>query len=119
MRFAATTAQHFPFVRGSGRASPSRVLLIDCRPIDIMARQVSAVSQTDLERFGARVRAERERQGVSQEELADRAGIHRTYLGGVERGERNIGILNVLRIARALSVRPSALFKDFEGKRTR
>jgi transcriptional regulator with XRE-family HTH domain len=77
------------------------------------------VSQKDLQRFGACVRAERERLGVSQEELADLAGLHRTYLGGVERGERNVGLLNVLRIARALGVAPSALFKNFEGNRTR
>jgi transcriptional regulator with XRE-family HTH domain len=68
------------------------------------------VSAKDLQRFGARVRAERERLGISQEELADRAGLHRTYLGGVERGERNLGLLNLLRIARALQVPPSALF---------
>ncbi len=78
-----------------------------------------AVSQTDLQRFGARVRAERERLGVSQEDLADRAGMHRTYLGGVERGERNVGLLNVLRIARALGVAPAALLKDFHGSRAR
>jgi transcriptional regulator with XRE-family HTH domain len=78
-----------------------------------------AVAQTDLQRFGARVRAERERLGVSQEDLADRAGMHRTYLGGVERGERNVGLLNVLRIARALGVAPSALLKDFNGSRSR
>lgn len=75
------------------------------------------MSQKDLERFGARVRAERERLGVSQEELADRAGVHRTYLGGVERGERNIGLQNIVRIARALGVSPAALFKDFQGIR--
>lgn len=63
------------------------------------------------------MRAERERLGVSQEELADRAGIHRTYLGGVERGERNIGLQNIVRIARALGVSPAALFKDFHGIR--
>jgi transcriptional regulator with XRE-family HTH domain len=78
-----------------------------------------AVSQTDLQRFGSRVRAERERLGVSQEELADRAGMHRTYLGGVERGERNLGLLNVLRIARALGIAPSLLLKDFERSRAR
>ena len=72
------------------------------------------MSETDLQRFGRRVRAERERLGVSQEELAERAGILRTYLGGVERGERNIGFLNVLRIARALAISPGALFRDFE-----
>lgn len=77
------------------------------------------MSQKDLERFGARVRAERERLGVSQEELADRAGIHRTYLGGVERGERNVGLLNVLRIARALGVAPAVLMQDLERTRNR
>jgi transcriptional regulator with XRE-family HTH domain len=70
------------------------------------------MSQSDLEHFGRRVRAERERLGMSQEELATRAGIHRTYLGGAERGERNIGLLNLLRIARALGVHPSVLVKD-------
>lgn len=78
-----------------------------------------AVSQTDLQRFGSRVRAERERLGVSQEELADRAGMHRTYLGGVERGERNVGLLNLIRIARALRVSPAVLLKDFESRSAR
>lgn len=73
---------------------------------------IHAVTQTDLHRFGSRVRAERERLGVSQEELADRAGMHRTYLGGVERGERNVGLLNLIRIARALQVSPALLLKD-------
>lgn len=72
---------------------------------------MSPVSQTDLQRFGSRVRAERERLGVSQEELADRAGMHRTYLGGVERGERNVGLLNMIRIANALGVAPSSLLR--------
>ena len=75
------------------------------------------VSQTDLQRFGSRVRAERERLGVSQEELADRAGMHRTYFGGVERGERNVGLLNILRIARALGVAPGHLLRDFTPRR--
>lgn len=73
------------------------------------------MSQTDLQIFGTRVRAERERLGVSQEELADRAGMHRTYLGGVERGERNVGLLNILRIARALGIPASALFRGVGG----
>ena len=76
------------------------------------------MSQTDLERFGARIRAERERIGVSQEELADRAGLHRTYLGGVERGERNIGLLNILRIARALAITPGVLLSDVEHSKS-
>jgi transcriptional regulator with XRE-family HTH domain len=75
------------------------------------------MSQKDLERFGARLRAERERLGVSQEELADRAGLHRTYVGGVERGERNLGLLNVLRLARALNITPATLLTDSRAQR--
>jgi transcriptional regulator with XRE-family HTH domain len=57
-----------------------------------------------LVKFGSRVRAERKKISISQEELAARTGLHRTYIGAVERGERNIGLLNVFRIARALGV---------------
>lgn len=64
----------------------------------------------DLAQFGKRVRTLRERLGLSQEELADKAGIHRTYVGGVERGERNLGLKNVFRIAKALGVSVSELF---------
>ena len=73
-----------------------------------------AMSQTELQHFGAQVRVERERLGLSQEDLADRAGLHRTYLGGVERGERNLGLINVLRIAKALGIDPSALLRVFD-----
>jgi transcriptional regulator with XRE-family HTH domain len=73
------------------------------------------VIQTDLQRFGARVRAEREKLGISQEELAERSGLHRTYVGGVERGERNIGLLNVIRIAQALGLSPAALVDSTPG----
>ena len=59
--------------------------------------------------FGQRVRAERERRKWSQEELARRADLHRTYIGGVERGERNTSLLKILAIARALGVSPGAL----------
>jgi transcriptional regulator with XRE-family HTH domain len=68
--------------------------------------------QSELKRFGMRVRAERERLDVSQEALAVRAGMHRTYLGGVERGERNVSLLNLLRIARALRVAPAVLLDE-------
>jgi len=70
------------------------------------------MDKSELRSFGANVRMWRERAGISQEELAHAAGLHRTYVGGVERGERNVGVLNLLRISRALSV-PIGHF--FEG----
>jgi len=54
--------------------------------------------------FGRAVRKRREALGISQERLADLAGIHRTYIGDVERGERNLGLVNMHRIARALGL---------------
>jgi transcriptional regulator with XRE-family HTH domain len=68
-----------------------------------------------LKRFGDRVRILRQRIGLSQEALAARAGIHRTYMGGVERGERNICLKNIIRLAAALGVHPRELF-DSEGQ---
>ncbi len=61
--------------------------------------------------FGMRVRKLRGKQGLSQEALAELAGFHRTYLGGVERGERNPGLLNIVAVARALGVTPSVLLR--------
>lgn len=59
--------------------------------------------------LAANIRRLRLDRGLSQEALADRAGIHRTYLGSVERGERNIAIDNICRIAWALGVEPGVL----------
>lgn len=55
--------------------------------------------------LGKRIRRFRETQKLSQEELAYRAGVHRTYLGGIERGERNPSLKNLAAIAKALNVR--------------
>jgi transcriptional regulator with XRE-family HTH domain len=63
------------------------------------------------ELFGARVRELRRRRGFTQEELADRAHLHRNYVGGVERGERNISLINIIELAHALSVNPRELLK--------
>lgn len=57
-----------------------------------------------------RIRAIREGRGYSQERLAELASLHRTYIGGVERGERNVSLVNIWRIAEALGIAPSALF---------
>ena len=58
------------------------------------------------------MKAIRENRGYSQELLADLAHLHRTYIGGVERGERNVSLVNIWRIAEALEVPPSSLFRD-------
>ena len=65
--------------------------------------------------FGRRVRELRKARGFSQEELAHRAGIHWTYLGGIERGERNPALVNIGRIARALKVPVAELFPPLRG----
>jgi transcriptional regulator with XRE-family HTH domain len=67
----------------------------------------------DRKRFGKKIRQLRLAKGFTQETLADRAGLHSTYIGGVERGERNVGFDNILKLARALREHPSALFADF------
>jgi transcriptional regulator with XRE-family HTH domain len=67
------------------------------------------VTKQILLQFGARVRALRQVRCLSQEKLAEKAGLHRTYLGAVERGERNISIININAIAIALSCEPSEL----------
>ena len=61
--------------------------------------------------FGRRLRELRNEKGYSQEELAHRCGLDRTYIGGVERGERNIALINICRIAKALEVEPAELFQ--------
>ena len=68
---------------------------------------------TELEKFGTAVRTQRQILGMSQEKLAEASGLHRTYIGAIERGERNISLLNILKLAQALSVTPSDLLSIF------
>jgi transcriptional regulator with XRE-family HTH domain len=63
------------------------------------------------EKFGHRIRKLREDKKTSQEEMAYKAGVHRTYLGGIERGERNPSLKNIAAIAKALGVDLSELFR--------
>lgn len=59
--------------------------------------------------LGKAVRKKRHLLGLSQEVLAERADLHWTYIGGIERGERNVGLLNLVKIARALGLTPARL----------
>ncbi|MDO9499660.1 helix-turn-helix domain-containing protein [Falsiroseomonas sp.] len=64
--------------------------------------------------FGAAVRTRRLALGISQEDLAHRSDLDRTYVGGIERGERNLSLLNLLAIARALDFTADELMRAFE-----
>ena len=62
-----------------------------------------------LKQFGARVREERLRKGLSQERLGEMAKVHRTYIGMIERAEKNITLTNMEKIARALGLKVNSL----------
>jgi transcriptional regulator with XRE-family HTH domain len=59
--------------------------------------------------LGVIIRNRRKEMGYSQEVFASYCGVHRTYMGAVERGERNISLMNIIRIANALNLQPSEL----------
>ena len=62
--------------------------------------------------FASNLHAYRVKASLTQEELAERAGLHRTYVGSAERGERNVSLRAIERLARALRIRPSALLDE-------
>jgi transcriptional regulator with XRE-family HTH domain len=69
----------------------------------------------DLQRaVGRNLRAYRQQRGLSQEAFADLVGVHRTYMGGLERGERNLTLRSVERIAQAITVDPLELFQSHD-----
>lgn len=72
------------------------------------------MAETALLALGQAIREVRTERGISQEGLADQAGMHRTYVGGIERGERNPSYRNIVKLARALEVRPSELLARAE-----
>jgi transcriptional regulator with XRE-family HTH domain len=65
-----------------------------------------------LKKFGSKVKEFRLCQNLSQEELAHKANLHRTYIGMIERGEKNITLLNIKKIAKALAINMHQLFQN-------
>lgn len=69
-----------------------------------------------LKKFGREVKRRRNSLGLSQEKLAYLCDLHRTYIGSIERGERNVSLQNITTIAKALKCTPSELLKCLEGE---
>jgi transcriptional regulator with XRE-family HTH domain len=70
---------------------------------------------SELKSFGLALRVRRERASLSQEALAHICGLHRTYIGSVERGERNVSLLNIHVLATSLNISASELLRAAEG----
>lgn len=75
---------------------------------------MTSLDRTFLRALGLAVRALRDRRGVSQEAFALQVGVHRTYVGAIERGERNIGVLTLRVLAHGLDIELSALIAEAE-----
>ncbi|HZF93384.1 MAG TPA: helix-turn-helix transcriptional regulator [Allosphingosinicella sp.] len=74
-----------------------------------------AAKQEVKRRFGARLRKLRKAQKLSQEKVALKSGIDRSYFGAIERGENSVSLVNIFRIAEALGVEPGELFQDLRS----
>ena len=85
--------------------------MICCRPGPPQARTFRLMPRLSRE-FGRRVRQFREAEGLSQERLADKAGLHKNYVGAVERGEINLSLENAGKLAKALGVHLSDLVRE-------
>lgn len=66
----------------------------------------------ELKQLGDAIRARRQALDLSQEDFAEVCNLHRTYIGQLERGEKNVSFVNVLRLAGAFRIKPSVLFKE-------
>ena len=73
------------------------------------------MSSPELIQFGFQLRALRSERGLSQEQLGHIAGLDRTYISGIERGVRNVSLINIFRIAAALEIATSELFQTASG----
>ena len=72
------------------------------------------IKHSNLIKLGKKIRELRQSKGFSQESFAAEVGLDRSYAGGIERGERNIATLNLIRIAKALKVEVGALFPSIK-----
>lgn len=85
------------------------MLTIVCRTIVSNYLRLVGMNKQILKQFGTRVRDERTKRGISQERLGELAKVHRTYIGMIERAEKNITLTNMEKIARALGKKVSDL----------
>ena len=79
-----------------------------------MAGNYTPKEKQFLKRLGKAIKEKRTGAGISQEKLAEITGLHRTYVGSVERGERNVSAINIKALADALKCKPSELFQIAE-----
>lgn len=98
-------------------ANSGRLSLIVCRLIVSIFVPIAPIgkrTKQDIKsRFGAAVKRRRYEIGVSQEALAERAGLHRTYVADIERGARNLALENIEKLALALEISISDLFANY------
>ena len=87
------------------------ILIVGCDAYDKYL--LLCMEASSLKVFGQTVRFFRKGQQISQEELADRCGFHRTYIGQLERGERNPALINILKLCEALGISPALFFAHF------
>ena len=90
-------------------------LQVSCRHGDPLLRKLLKVQELPVV-LGNRIRELRRKKGFSQESFADHCGLHRTYMGGIERGEHNLTIQTALTIARGLGISLSKLFSGIEDE---
>jgi len=79
-----------------------------------MPGKYTPIEKRFLKKLGQAIKEQRKELGLSQEKLAERTGLHRTYVGSVERGERNVSALNIRLLAAELDCKPSELFQKAE-----
>lgn len=107
-----------PGVVGRVRSAAGLSLIVDVtqsiRAATVAAMKKRRVKPDIRERFGFAVKLRREELSLTQEDLADKAGIHRTYLSDIERGSRNVSLINIERLAAALSLQMAELFQRVE-----